>query len=97
MGNESDSHGVNRATAMNNLIGSLSRESIKDMLINQEITECEYLTTNIFNKIDVDKSGFHDAPEITKFLMTSGVKPDEIKPLIDKFIAGDTNKDNKFD
>jgi len=57
MGSESDNHGINRATAMNNLIGSLSQEDIKEMLVNQETSEVDFLATKVFKKIDVDNSG----------------------------------------
>lgn len=57
MGSDSANHGVNRATAMNNLIGALPEETIKEMLINQDISEFEYIANKIFQKIDVDKSG----------------------------------------
>jgi len=29
--------------------------------------------------------------------MTAGISADEIEPLIERFMAGDTNKDNKID
>lgn len=97
MGSESDNHGINRATAMNNLIGSLSQEDIKEMLVNQETSEVDFLATKVFKKIDVDNSGQHDTAEIKQYLMTAGVSADEIEPLIERFMAGDTNKDNKID
>lgn len=56
LGDSSSNHGINRATAMNNLIGSLPSESIKHMLTSNE-TEFDYMSNILFNKIDADKSG----------------------------------------
>lgn len=84
MGSNSDNHGINRATALNNLIGSLSAEDIKEMLTNTKMTEVDYLANRIFKKIDVDNSGYHDAQEIKEYLLSAGVKPEEIEPYIVK-------------
>jgi len=63
LGSESDNHGINRATAMNNLIGSLSDEDIKEMLTSTQ-SEFDYMSEKIFKRIDKDQSGYHDAEEI---------------------------------
>lgn len=41
LGSASDNHGINRATALNNMIGSLSAENIKTMLVQQEYKEID--------------------------------------------------------
>lgn len=56
LGNSSSNHGINRATAMNNLIGCIPAESIKRMLTVTE-SEFDFMTVKLFNKIDVDQSG----------------------------------------
>jgi len=56
LGDSSSNHGINRATAMNNLIGSQSAENIKHMLTSTE-SEFDYMSNILFNKIDADKSG----------------------------------------
>jgi len=97
MGSSSDNHGVNRAATMNNLIGSLSEDELKLMLVDAELTEFDHKVDKMFKKIDVDNSGYIDKTEIKKYLVDLGIEKEEIDPLVDKLMAQDKDKNDKLD